>query len=100
VKSWTADERQKLRDAVPKQALAASIQGRGVRDIAIDVLKLSRAGLTRRKRLDSNGKDETRYLDVLDARLARGTTPAQELLDKFHGEWRGSVDPIYDEQAF
>jgi len=37
---------------------------------------------------------------VLEDRLARGTTPAQELLDKFHGRWAGSVDPIYAEEAY
>ena len=27
--------------------------------------------------------------------VARGKTPAEELLEKFHGRWHGSVDPIY-----
>jgi glutamate--cysteine ligase len=27
-------------------------------------------------------------------------TPAEELLEKFHGEWGGSVDPIFDEYAY
>ena len=50
--------------------------------------------------LDAAGQDETRYLEVLEDRLARGTTPAQELLDKFNGPWGGSVDPIYAEEAY
>jgi glutamate--cysteine ligase len=100
VKPWSAEQRQKLRDDVPKQALAAKIAGRTVFEIAAEVLKLARAGLARRKRLDASGQDETRYLEVLDDRLARGTTPAQELLEKFHGPWRGSVDPIYAEEAY
>ena len=57
-------------------------------------------GSTRRKRLDAGGQDETHYLEVLEDRLARGTTPAQELLEKFHGPWGGSVDPIYTEEAY
>jgi glutamate--cysteine ligase len=100
VKPWTVEQRQKLRDDVPKQGLAAKLGGRTVFEIATEALKLARAGLTRRKRLDSSGQDETRYLEVLDDRLARGTTPAQELLDKFHGPWGGSVDPIYTEEAY
>ena len=83
-----------------KQGLAAKIRGRTVFEIATEVLKLARAGLVRRKRLDVGGQDETRYLEVLDDRLARGTTPAQELLEKFHGLWGGSVDPIYTEEAY
>ena len=58
------------------------------------------SGLARRKHFDLSGQDETRYLDVLDDRLARGTTPAQELLAKYHGPWGGSVDPIYSEEAY
>jgi glutamate--cysteine ligase len=100
VKGWTASERQKLRDDVPKQGLAATLGGRTVFEIANDVLKLARAGLARRKCLDAAGQDETHYLEVLEDRLARGTTPAQELLEKFYGPWRGSVDPIYAEEAY
>ena len=99
-KVWTAEERQKLRDDVPRQGLAAKVHGRTVFEIAGEVLKLARAGLARRKHLDSSGQDETPFLDVLDDRLARGTTPAQELLAKYHGAWGGSVDPIYNEEAY
>jgi glutamate--cysteine ligase len=100
VKNWSAEERQKLRDEVPRQGLAAKVQGVTVSTLAREVLKLARAGLARRKRYNVSGQDETRYLDVLDDRLARGTTPAQELLEKFHGPWAGSVDPIYGDEAY
>jgi glutamate--cysteine ligase len=100
VKDWTADERQKLRDDVPRQGLAAKIRGRTVFELATDTLKLARAGLARRKHRDIDGRDETRYLEVLEDRLARGTTAAQELLAKYHGPWGGSVDPIYTEDAY
>ena len=42
-------------------------------------------GLERRKQLDRNGRDETRYLRPLEEIVARGITPAEELLEKFHG---------------
>ncbi len=100
VKPWTAEQRQQLRDAVPKRGLAAMIGGRTLFAIATDVLKLARAGLARRQRFDASGRNETYFLDVLEDRLARATTPAQELLDKFHGKWAGSVDPIYTEEAY
>jgi len=100
VKGWTAADRQKLRDEVPKLALAATIRGRTVFELATEAVKLARAGLARRKHLDISGQNETRYLDVLEDRLARGTTPAQELLEKFKGPWGGSVDPIYAEEAY
>ena len=82
------------KDLRPKSAAAPCSSLRPKR------LKLSRAGLVRRKHLDAGGRDETRYLDTLEDRLARGTTPAQELLEKFHGPWGGSVDPIYADEAY
>jgi glutamate--cysteine ligase len=100
VKGWSAADRQQLRDEVPKLALAANVRGRTVFEVATEMLKLARAGLTRRKRFDVSGRDETHYLEVLEDRLSRGTTPAQELLEKFHGPWAGSVDPIYAQEAY
>ena len=100
VKHWSAAERQHLRDEVPRLGLAATIRGRSVGELAADILKLARAGLGRRNRLDATGRDESRYLDVVDERLARGKTPAEDLLDKYRGSWNGSVDPIYREQAY
>ncbi len=61
---------------------------------------LAEKGLVRRKRLDHNGRDETRYLRPLQEIVARGITPAEELLEKYHGPWNGSVEPIFDEYAY
>jgi glutamate--cysteine ligase len=100
VKGWTAEERQKLRDEVPKAGLATLVRDRTVLEIANDALRLAYAGLARRKRLDAAGHDETLYLEPLQDRLARGTTPAEDLLEKFHGSWNRSVAPLYEEQAY
>ena len=100
VKGWTAEERQKLRDDVPKLGLRATIRGRSVRDLAAQCLAIGREGLKRRNRLDTEGRDETRYLEPLDDLVARGVTPAEELLEGFHGAWGGSVAPIYTEYAY
>jgi glutamate--cysteine ligase len=100
VKDWTAPERQKLRDDVPKQALKATIRGRSLLDLAKDCLTLAHAGLKRRDRRDREGRDETLYLETLGDIVRRGRTPAEELLQKFHGPWRGSVEPIFSEYAY
>jgi glutamate--cysteine ligase len=100
VSGWTAEERQKLRDDVPTLGLRASIRGRSTREIAAQCLAIAREGLKRRNRLDAEGRDEARYLEPLDDLVARGVTPAEELLEKFHGAWGGSVAPIYTEYAY
>jgi glutamate--cysteine ligase len=71
-----------------------------VRDLATQCLAIGREGLKRRNRLDTEGRDETRYLEPLDDLVARGVTPAEELLEGFHGPWGGSVAPIYTEYAY
>jgi glutamate--cysteine ligase len=100
VKDWTAEERQKLRDDVPVQGFKATIRGRSVLDIARETLAIASKGLTKRKRLDQNGHDETRYLRPLEESVERGITPAEELLAKYRGPWNGSVEPVFDEYAY
>ncbi len=50
VKDWTAEERQALRDAVPRTALATPFRNRTVLDIAREVVAIARDGLKRRAR--------------------------------------------------
>ena len=99
VKHWRADERQKLRDDVPKLALKAEIAGRSARDIARDMLALARAGLTHRARLDGQGRDEAHFLDCLDAIVDSGRTAADDLLARFNGAWGGKVGRVFEECA-
>jgi len=100
VKDWTAEERQTLRDEVPRQGFKAHIRQWSVLNLAKETLKLAEQGLARRRRQDRAGHDETRYLRPIQEFVARGITPAEELLEKFHGPWNGSVDPIYKEYAY
>jgi glutamate--cysteine ligase len=100
VKDWTAEERQKLRDDVPRLGLAAMIARLRVRELATVTLALAEKGLVRRRRFDSSGHDESRYLRPVQEMVARGITPAEELLEKFHGPWNGSVEPIFNEYAY
>ena len=85
---------------MPKLGFKAEIRNRKVLTLAQETLRLCSRGLARRKRLDRNGRDETRYLRPLEESIARGITPAEELLEKFHGEWNGSVEPIFNEYAY
>jgi len=96
VKDWTMEEREQLRNAVPKLALDAPIPGGGtLRDIGKEALKISRAGLTARARLNSSGDNETGFLETLDEIVASGKVPAQRLLDLYHGEWNGDIKQVY-----
>ncbi len=100
VRDWSAEERQALRDSVPKSGLNATIAGRTVLDLAREILALSQAGLARRDRLDRQGQDETVHLQPLEAILASGKNQAEILLDHFRGEWNGSVRPVFETNAY
>ncbi len=100
VKDWTAEERQKLRDEVPKLGFKAKIRASSVLDLAKATLAMAERGLVRRRRTDEAGHDETRYLQPIQDYVARGITPAEELLEKFHGPWGGSVDPAFKDYAY
>ena len=100
VKSWTAAERQALRNAVPHEGLKAMIHGRTVQDIAKDVLKLSRAGLETRNQQGCKGKTEASFLDVLDETATTGKTAAENLLDLYHGAWNGNIERVFRDFAY
>src|SRR5436190_14084778 len=98
-KRWNAHERQALRDDVPRLGFKARIRDRYLFEIAKECLTLSHSGLRRRGRIDHAGRDETRHLEPLDRIIERGHTPAEEMLEKFHGPWMGSLEPAYEEYA-
>ena len=100
VKDWDMAGREELRSTVPKLGLDAPIPGGGtLRDIAGQVLAISRSGLNARARLNSAGDNESGFLAPLDEIVASGKVPAQRLLDKFNGEWAGDMSRVY-EQSF
>ena len=99
VKGWSAESRESLRNDVPRLGLAATIHGRGLREVAAEVLHIARAGLAKRNRRDGRGFDETIFLAPLDAVLADGAE-AERLIKKFKTKWAGSIAPCFAECAY
>jgi glutamate--cysteine ligase len=100
VKDWTAEERQALRNDVPAQGLDAIIRGRTVQEIAAEALSLSRTGLHARGFVGSKGKPEAAFLDVLDETVLSGKTAADQLLDLYHGAWKGDISRVFRDFAY
>ncbi|MBN9036072.1 MAG: glutamate--cysteine ligase [Rhizobiales bacterium] len=99
-RDWTYEDVRAMRDAVPVKGLAAEVAGQDLREVARDVLAISRLGLANRKRLNRDGYDETDYLAPLEEIVARGTTTAQEMVKAYHTRWGGSIDPVFLEYAY
>jgi glutamate--cysteine ligase len=86
-----------LRPLVARQALDTPFAGGTVRDVAREIVAISRDGLRARRRLDSAGRDESVHLSPLEALVAGAPTQAEHWLARFHGEWRGDVTQIFAE---
>jgi glutamate--cysteine ligase len=97
---WTSDDRAKLRADVCRLGLKAEVAGRSVQHVAQDLLTIARAGLKARRREREGLADETSYLTPLDEIAASGVTPAERLLERYHGAWRGEVRSVFDELAY
>jgi glutamate--cysteine ligase len=101
VKHWSLEERQRLRDEVPRLGLKAMTpSGETLQQLGGRILAIAEAGLTARACLNSAGDNESGFLDPLRETITRGTTPAELLLERYHGEWKGDVSRIYEELSF
>ncbi|MDT9127077.1 hypothetical protein, partial [Escherichia coli] len=76
-------------NAVPAQGLATPYGNRTLREVARDVLDISRGGLARRDRKNREGYDETGFLAPLEEVVARGSTSAEEMLKAYNTRWGG-----------
>ena len=99
-KAWTREEREALRIDAARWGLKAKIAGRTLQDVSKDFVAISREGLKRRARINGALVDETGYLSELEAIAARGVTPAERLLELYHGPWAGDVRRAFDELAY
>ncbi|MBL4721593.1 MAG: glutamate--cysteine ligase [Alphaproteobacteria bacterium] len=99
-KDWTEIERAELRDNAARHGLKTPFRSETIREIALRVLEISRAGLASRKMLDRSGRDETLFLDVLDTIADSGVTASDEMLAAYHSDWNGDIDKLYEAYSY
>ncbi|WP_127144779.1 glutamate--cysteine ligase [Pelagibacterium montanilacus] len=95
VRDWTNEERQSLRDGVARHALSTPFRDGTLMDVAREVVAISRSGLKARGRRNWEGADETVFLSPLEYTLQCGKTPAERLLDLYHGPWNGDASRVF-----
>ena len=96
-KRMSREDRHALSQGVPVHALALPYAQGTVRDLAKEMLSIAREGLRRRARFNSEGQDESCYLDVLDAIVATGVTPAEEKIQRYFSRWGQTIEPIFSD---
>jgi glutamate--cysteine ligase len=101
-KDWDAETREELRVAASVHALDAKVGGIDMRSLAREVVGIAEEGLKARARPGAGGliPDETHFLAALRDSVETGHVPADELLEKYHGEWKGDLDRIYAEYSY
>ena len=100
VRDWDAETRENWRVMASVGGIHAEVDGRPMADLAAEVLEIAEAGLKARARAGKKDPDETPYLDTLREILTSGRSLADELLEKYHGEWQGDLSRIYEEYAY
>jgi glutamate--cysteine ligase len=99
-KGWTPEDRNRLRLDAARTGLKGQVAGRRIQAVAQDMLAIARAGLKGRCRSRDTMPDEQGYLGPLDEIAESGITPAERLLELYHGPWRGEVKNVFDTCAF
>ncbi len=100
VKGWDIEDHERLRRDVTRLGLKAEVAGRSVRDVARDMVALARMGLKNRGQFSGGMVDERGYVSELEDIADSGVTPAERLLDLYHGDWQGDVTRVYRDFAY
>ncbi|HEY6557092.1 MAG TPA: glutamate-cysteine ligase family protein [Polyangiaceae bacterium] len=82
--SYEAVER--ARPELIKKGLSAELGGQSARVLAERVLEIATGGLSRRRRLSAEGRDETIHLSRVTQLVAAGKTPADVLVEGLDNE--------------
>ncbi len=100
VKDWTAEERQVMRDAVPRLAFKTPFRKTTVWELASRMLEISAEGLRRRASEDAGGMTEEGFIQPLQELAERGYTRAEELLQCYRTDWGKDLTPLFTEYNF
>jgi len=93
---WTLTERLEAAEVAAKYGLAARIGRHSIQSYARDVVAIAADGLRRQACADHGGKDETTYLERLEADVATGVCPADRVLEV----WRKGAKNLLSYAAY
>ena len=101
-KGWDAETREGLRVAASVDGLAGEFGGVKLMDIAREAVSIADSGLKARGKEGAGGMvpDETHFLNALKDSIETGQTPADELLERYNGDWGGDLTRIYGEFSY
>ena len=86
--------------SVAKDGLRGKLGPYDVYDLAVKTLDLAASGLRRRGVFDDSGNDETGFLQPLRAVISSKKTPAEIMLDQYHGDWAEDIDQVFTSNQY
>lgn len=101
-RNWNAETREAWRVAAAKDGLQATVAGQSMQDIAREAVAIATSGLKARAMPGAGGliADETHFLNALHESVETGRTPADELLERYQGDWNGDLTRIYADYSY
>ena len=101
-RGWNAETREEMRVAASVDGLRAKVGGISMLDLARDCVDIAEAGLKVRARPGNGGlvPDETHFLSALKESVQTGRAPADELLDRYEGDWNGDVTRVFADYSY
>jgi glutamate--cysteine ligase len=101
-KGLDAETREGLRVAASVAGLQGEAGGVRLHDLAREAVAIAEAGLKARARPGAGGliPDETHFLNDLKESVETGRVPADELLQRYSGDWAGDLSRIYADYSY
>ena len=100
VKDWSWDEQMEVYLDSHRDALATRFRRYSLLDFAKELLQIAIEGLRRQNLVNTEGNDETIYLEPLKKLVAEGKCPADLLLEKWQGELQHDIRKLITYSAY
>ncbi|AHA28154.1 glutamate--cysteine ligase [Candidatus Liberibacter americanus] len=97
---WSFDDINKLRYSVTHKGIRSKIKGQYISSIADKIINISRNGLRNRGHLNHRKEDETIFLKPIEKIINENKSPADEMINSYHGKWKESVEPCFEEYTY
>ena len=100
VRDINADDVMAARLSVAKDGLRGKLGSHDVATLAKKTIDIASKGLRNRGIFDDGGDDESGFLQPLRKVIATQKTPAEVMLDLYHGDWAEDIDQVFTSNQY
>ena len=100
VRDVASDDVMAARLSVAKDGLRGKLGAHDVATLAKKTIDIASKGLRNRGIFDDGGDDESGFLQPLRKVIATQKTPAEVMLDLYHGDWAEDIDQVFTSNQY